>query len=62
MVDVALKDSGIRQTLDLIILAIRKPDDSMVFNPKAETKFEAGDTVVALGRGRSLKEIERLLT
>lgn len=59
---VALKDSGIRQSLDLIILAIRKPDDSMVFNPKAETKFEAGDTVVAVGRARSLKELDRLLT
>lgn len=58
---VALKDSGIRQNLDLIIIVIQKNDGGMVFNPKADSKFEAGDTVVAVGSAKSLKEFDRLL-
>ncbi len=58
---VALQDSGIRQNLDLILIVIQKNDGNMVFNPKADTKFEAGDTVVAVGSAKSLKEFERLL-
>ena len=56
-----LKDSGIRQSLDLIILAIRKADGSMVFNPKAETCFETDDIVVAVGCAKSIKALERML-
>ncbi len=62
LVGVALMDSGIRQSMDLIILAIRKPDDTMVFNPKADTMFEAGDMIVAVGRALSLKLLERSLS
>ena len=60
LVGACLKDSGIRQNLDLIIIVIRKPDNSMVFNPKANTMFEAGDVVVAVGRAKSLKQFERM--
>lgn len=60
LVGVCLKDSGIRQNLDLIIIVIKKTDNSMVFNPKANTMFEAGDVVVAVGRAKSLKAFERM--
>ena len=33
LVDVMLKDSGIRQRFNLIIIAIKKDDDNMLFNP-----------------------------
>jgi voltage-gated potassium channel len=61
LVGVALKDSRIRQNLDLIILSIRKADATMLFNPGAETELEAGETVVVVGRARSLKRLERIL-
>lgn len=51
-----------RQHLDMIIIAIRKPDDRMVFNPKADTVFEAGDVIVVVGCARSLKQLERMQT
>jgi voltage-gated potassium channel len=62
LVGVALMDSGIRQHLDLIILVINKHNGKMLFNPKADTKFEAGDTVVAVGAARSLYHFSRLLS
>lgn len=62
LVGVSLRDSGIRQKLDMIIIAIRKPDDRMVFNPKADTVFEAGDVIVVVGCARSLKQLERMQT
>jgi voltage-gated potassium channel len=56
-----LKDSGIRQDFDLIILSIKKADGQMVFNPKADTCFEVGDTVVAVGQARSMKQFQRMM-
>jgi hypothetical protein len=40
LLNVALKDSGIRQQLDLIILTIKKADGTLIFNPKADTRIE----------------------
>lgn len=62
LVGVALRDSGIRRDFDLIILSIGKPDGGMVFNPKAETRFEEGDRVVAVGRAVSMKHFQRVLS
>ncbi len=57
----ALKDTGIRQKLNLIILAIKKADGAMTFNPGADTVIDAGDTLIALGtRGSMLKLAEML--
>jgi voltage-gated potassium channel len=56
-----LKDSGIRQQYNLIIIAIKKPDDRMLFNPSFEAKLNTGDTVVAVGEPSSLKKLEMVL-
>ncbi|NNF99020.1 MAG: potassium channel protein [Desulfobacteraceae bacterium] len=61
MVGTSLLESGIRQELNLLIIAIRKPDGDMKFNPKADTIFETDDTVVAVGRAKSLLKLQRLL-
>lgn len=61
MVGMTLKDSGIRQDYDLIIMVVRKPDDTMTFNPQADTMIEAGDTVVVVGGAKSIKQLERVL-
>ncbi|MEJ2155034.1 MAG: potassium channel protein [Desulfobacteraceae bacterium] len=52
-------ESGIRQEYDLIIIVIRKPGDEMVFNPKADTLLEVGDTLVVVGSARNIKQLER---
>ena len=61
LVNVMLKDSGIRQQFNLIIIAVKKPDDSMLFNPSFEAVIESGDTVIAVGEEENLKKLEKIL-
>lgn len=61
LVNVMLKDSGIRQQFNLIIIAVKKPDDSMLFNPSFEAVIESGDTVIAVGQEENLKKLEKIL-
>ncbi|MGD8519635.1 MAG: potassium channel protein [Desulfobacterales bacterium] len=61
LVDVMLKDSGIRQNYNLIIIAIKKPDGSMLFNPSFEAVIQPEDTVIAVGEVDNLQKLERIL-
>ncbi len=61
LVNIMLKDSGIRQQFNLIIIAVKKSDDSMLFNPSFEAVIESGDTVIAVGQEENLKELEKIL-
>jgi voltage-gated potassium channel len=61
LVNVMLKDSGIRQRFNLIIIAIKKSDDSMLFNPSFEAVIESGDTVIAVGEEENLEKLEKIL-
>ena len=56
--EVMLKDSGIRQKYNLIIIAIKKADDHMLFNPSFEARLQTGDTVLAVGEPANLKKLE----
>jgi voltage-gated potassium channel len=46
---VALKDSGIRKSYDVVVIAIKKHTGEMVFNPGPESVLHNGDMLVALG-------------
>lgn len=61
LLNVALKDSGIRKKLDLIILTIKKADGTMIFNPKADTRMETDDTLVVVGRAKSVTQLEQMM-
>jgi voltage-gated potassium channel len=61
MAGLTMKDSGIRQKYDLMIMVIRKPDGSMVFNPKAETVMAVGDVMVVVGSAKSIQRLEKVL-
>ena len=61
MVGMTMKDSGIRQNYDLMIMVIRKPDGTMTFNPKADTLIEAGDVMVVVGTAKNIKQFERAM-
>ena len=58
---VALKDSGIRQKLDLILVAIKRSGGEMLFNPTLETPILAGDTLIALGLRKNLEALEEMV-
>ena len=59
--NVQLKDSGIRQKYNLIIIAIMKPDGNMIFNPSFETIITPNDTVIAVGEADNLQKLEWVL-
>lgn len=61
LVNVMLRDSGIRQRFDLIIIAIKTHDGTMLFNPSFETVLKPGDTVIAVGKGSNLAGLQKAL-
>jgi voltage-gated potassium channel len=50
-----------RQKYNLIIIAIKKEDDRMIFNPSFEASINAGDTVVAVGEPANLIKLQAVL-
>lgn len=53
-----LTSSGI----NVIILAIRRSDKQMIFNPAADTRIFVGDYLIVLGDKSSLSELEQALS
>jgi len=54
-------DSGIRQRFGVIIVAIKRADGKMEFNPPPEAVIQAGDEMVVLGRPNSVKALEEVV-
>lgn len=61
LANVSLMESGIRQEMNLIVIAIQNQKGDMLFNPKADTKFVIGDTIVVMGSAKSIKQLESLM-
>lgn len=61
LINIMLKDSGIRQKYNLIIIAVKKPDGKMLFNPSFETVIHGGDTLIAMGKRNNLIELSDVL-
>ncbi len=59
--NVMLKDSGIRQEFNLIIISIKKESGQMLFNPHFETLIEPMDTVIVIGKTPDLEKFQEAL-
>jgi len=57
-----LHQMQIRRELGVIILAIRKSDGRMLFNPPLEAEVEGGDYLIAMGETTNLQKLEQTLT
>jgi voltage-gated potassium channel len=57
----SLLEANFRKELGVIVLAIRKSDGSMQFNPAAEAEIEAGDFLIVMGEFASLRKLEQVL-
>jgi voltage-gated potassium channel len=57
-----LIDSGIRQEMDVIIVAVRTKEGEMRFNPSSQTLIEAGDTLISLGKSNDLEKLAMILS
>jgi voltage-gated potassium channel len=60
LVGQSLRSSPIRSELGIIIVAIRKPDGKMVFNPPPEGALEVSDLLITLGHRQQLDRLEAL--
>jgi voltage-gated potassium channel len=52
----------LRRELGVIVLAIRKADGRMLFNPDADAEIVGGDYLVVMGEPGNLQRLEKLLT
>ncbi|MBW1891993.1 MAG: potassium channel protein [Deltaproteobacteria bacterium] len=62
LANVMLKDSGIRQRFNLILIAISLANGEMLFNPSFEYIIKPGDTVIAVGEKENLQQLEKILS
>jgi len=60
LVGTVLKDSQLRQEYGLILVAIKKPDGAMLFNPPSETTIAGNDILITLGPRKQLDRLEAL--
>jgi len=58
----SLQQTGIRRELGVIVLAIRKSDGRMQFNPPAETVISAGDYLIVMGAPNNLRTLENMMS
>jgi voltage-gated potassium channel len=56
-----LVDSHIRRDFGVIIVAIKKLSDDMIFNPMPGEMLEAGDVIVVLGKKNDLRRMRDVL-
>lgn len=57
-----LEEARVRQTYGLIVLALKKAGGGMLFNPEGNTRVEAGDVLIAMGRPAELKRMGEALS
>ncbi len=56
-----LMESGIRKKYDIIVVAIKRVNEAMTFNPKPDSPLMADDILILLGEGSKINELEKEL-
>jgi voltage-gated potassium channel len=59
MVGRSLAETRLRSELKVIVLAIRRSDAQMLFNPPAESVIHAGDYLIVMGEPEPLRRLEQ---
>jgi len=57
----SLEEMQIRKELGVIVLAIRKSDGRMLFNPPADAEIHGGDFLIVMGESANLQRLEQVL-
>jgi voltage-gated potassium channel len=57
---VALRDTTIRRDLNIIIVALKRSETELLYNPSADTRIQAGDRLVAIGKPEQLANLGSL--
>lgn len=62
LADKTLAQMQVRRDLGVIVLAVRKPDGTMQFNPTADALISKGDFLIVMGAQENLQRLERMLS
>jgi voltage-gated potassium channel len=57
----SLKQVQLRRDLGVIVLAIRRANGEMLFNPPADAEIRAGDFLIVMGEHENLRKLESLM-
>lgn len=57
----SLRDIQLRQKVGVIVLAVRKADGNMLFNPEPGDRIEPGDFLIAMGKEEQLRRLNTML-
>jgi len=55
-----IREMQLRRNMGVIVMAIRRRDGNMLFNPPADTAIEAGDYLIVMGKQSDLTALEEL--
>lgn len=55
-----LRESDIRRTANVIVVAVKKPGEELVFNPSPDTKMETGDILLVLGDKNAINQFDNI--
>jgi voltage-gated potassium channel len=56
-----LAEAQLGRTYGVIVLAVRRQNGAMQFNPQADVRLESGDVLIAMGERQKLKQLENQL-
>jgi voltage-gated potassium channel len=60
-VNTTLMKSGLRKKYDIIVVAIKRPDIPMIFNPGPDTEIQQDDILIVLGDNQQISALEKTL-
>ncbi|MDU9048922.1 MAG: potassium channel protein [Candidatus Electrothrix sp. Rat3] len=60
-VNTTLMKSGLRSKYDIIVVAIKRPDIPMIFNPGPNTEIQQNDILIVLGDNQQISALEKTL-
>jgi voltage-gated potassium channel len=60
--DQSLAGLHLRKDIGVMVLAIRKANGEMLFNPPAESRITAGDHLIVMGPPNGLRKLEQLIS
>ena len=55
-----LEQAQLGRNYGVIVLAVRRKNGGMLFNPQADVRLEDGDVLIAMGERQKLKGLENI--
>jgi len=60
LIDKTISELNIRQRANVIVVAVKKPEEDIIFNPPANFTIETGDTLLVLGDKQGIEQFENI--